>query len=61
MVVHMDIKNRIMTEDIKIQDLGAWCWENAIDPWSELIQNKLTTQEINIVINQYRACWYREQ
>jgi|8_EtaG_2_1085327.scaffolds.fasta_scaffold354019_2 hypothetical protein len=50
-----------MTENIKIQDLGAWCWENAIDPWSELIQGKLTTQEFNIVINQYRACWYREQ
>ena len=59
MVSHYKIKD--MTEDIKIQDLGAWCWENAIDPWSELIKNKLTTQEFNIVINQYRACWYREQ
>ena len=50
-----------MIENIKIQDLGAWCWENSIDPWSELIQSKLTTQEFNIVVNQYRACWYREQ
>jgi hypothetical protein len=50
-----------MIEDIEIRDLGAHCWETGIDPWSELIASKLTTKEFEIVITQYRACWYREQ
>ena len=48
-------------KNIKIQDFGAYCWNNSIDPWDEEIIKNLTTKEHWIVINQYRACWYREQ
>lgn len=50
-----------MTEDVQVCDLGLYCWENGINPWSEEIKNNLTPSEWSQVIRSYRFYWAQEQ